>query len=87
LTGQSRGFAFIQFTSRDATLDAMRAMDGAEINGQRISVVLAKPPPGRPRGKQLTLCLTLSLFPSFMSLLSLCMCVELNEGNVNERMK
>jgi len=44
-THESRGFAFIEFKTREACLAAMQALNGAQLEGQPMQIVLAKPPP------------------------------------------
>jgi len=44
-TKQSRGFAFVEMDSRESAEKALRSLDNSELVGQKISVVLAKPPP------------------------------------------
>ncbi|KAI3823001.1 hypothetical protein L1987_10604 [Smallanthus sonchifolius] len=40
-TGRSRGFGFVNYTSDDCASEAMKAMDGQELNGRSIRVSLA----------------------------------------------
>ncbi|KAM0013661.1 putative RNA recognition motif domain, nucleotide-binding alpha-beta plait domain superfamily [Helianthus debilis subsp. tardiflorus] len=40
-SGRSRGFGFVNYTSEDSACDAMKAMDGQELNGRSIRVSLA----------------------------------------------
>ncbi|KAJ0953332.1 putative RNA recognition motif domain, nucleotide-binding alpha-beta plait domain superfamily [Helianthus annuus] len=40
-SGRSRGFGFVNYTSEDSASDAMKAMDGQELNGRSIRVSLA----------------------------------------------
>jgi RNA recognition motif-containing protein len=42
-TGESRGFAFVEFREREACLHAIKHLNGIEFQGQKLSVVLAKP--------------------------------------------
>ena len=42
-TGRSRGFAFVEFESGDEAERAIGAMDGAEVNGRRLTVNVARP--------------------------------------------
>jgi RNA recognition motif-containing protein len=42
-TGESRGFAFVEFREREACLHALKHLDGIEFQGQKLSIVLAKP--------------------------------------------
>jgi len=48
---QSRGFAFIEMDTRENAEKALKALDGSELVGQNISVVLAKPPPPKSGGR------------------------------------
>lgn len=54
-TGEPRGFAFIEFNDRGSCLRAMTEMESVEFFGQKLSVVLAKPPatnqPPKPKTK------------------------------------
>jgi len=58
-TLESRGFAFVQFAQREPCINAMSSLHNSEFAGQKLSVVLAKPPPssggykmrGRSRGR------------------------------------
>lgn len=47
-TGQSRGFAFVDMTD-SAGEEAIKALDGAELEGRSLSVSLARPKTTRPR--------------------------------------
>jgi len=54
-TGQSKGFAFVEMDTRENAEKALNSLNGSELVGQKITVVLAKPPPkttggGRGRG-------------------------------------
>lgn len=40
--GKSKGFAFVTFDDADDAYDAMRDLDGIELDGRRISVEYAK---------------------------------------------
>ncbi|KAI3823109.1 hypothetical protein L1987_04537 [Smallanthus sonchifolius] len=40
-SGRSRGFGFVNYTSDDSANEAMKAMDGQELNGRNIRVSLA----------------------------------------------
>jgi RNA recognition motif-containing protein len=44
-TGEPRGFAFVQFKERDNCLNALKHMNDVDFAGQKLAVVLAKPPP------------------------------------------
>jgi len=49
--GQPRGFAFVEFKERDCCLEALNALNGTDFGGQKISVVLATPPPANSKSK------------------------------------
>ncbi|XP_076934470.1 glycine-rich RNA-binding protein 4, mitochondrial-like [Bidens hawaiensis] len=40
-SGRSRGFGFVNYTSDESASEAMKAMDGQELNGRSIRVSLA----------------------------------------------
>ncbi len=42
-SGRSRGFAFVEMADKDAGLDAIEALDGAEHQGRNLKVNEAKP--------------------------------------------
>lgn len=42
-TGRSRGFAFVTYTEDAAADEAMKALDGQELDGREIKVNEAKP--------------------------------------------
>ncbi|KAF8099973.1 hypothetical protein N665_0234s0020 [Sinapis alba] len=48
VTGRSRGFGFVNFTSEDSAKSAISAMDGQEFNGSNIRVDVAKEWPSLP---------------------------------------
>jgi cold-inducible RNA-binding protein len=43
----SRGFAFVEMPSEAEAAAAVQAVDGAEVDGQKVRVSLAKPPKSR----------------------------------------
>ena len=49
-TGQSKGFGFVEMSSRDAAQAAIAALNGTDQGGRAINVDLAKPREERPRG-------------------------------------
>jgi RNA recognition motif-containing protein len=51
-TGQSKGFGFVEMSSRDAAQAAIAALNGTEQGGRAINVDLAKPREERPRGNR-----------------------------------
>jgi len=44
-TKESRGFAFVEFKTRESCVAAMDALNGAQLESQPMTIVLAKPPP------------------------------------------
>ncbi len=42
-TGRSRGFGFVEMASADAAQEAIRALDGKDLDGRSIKVNVAKP--------------------------------------------
>jgi RNA recognition motif-containing protein len=38
ITGQSRGFGFVQMESQQASQEAMQALDGSDVEGRQIAV-------------------------------------------------
>jgi len=50
LTGQSRGFGFVEMPSREEALKAIGAVNGAELKGRALKVNEAKPKTDSPRG-------------------------------------
>ena len=48
-TGRSRGFAFVEFTDEANNQKAIDQLDGQELDGRAIKVVLAKPKEDRPQ--------------------------------------
>ena len=42
-TGQSRGFAFVEYESADEAKRAISALDGAELDGRSLNVNIARP--------------------------------------------
>ena len=49
-TGQSKGFGFVEMSSKDAAQAAITALNGTEHGGRALNVNLAKPREERPRG-------------------------------------
>jgi len=47
-TGQSKGFAFVEFADDDAAQGAIQALHGSMLEGRRISVEPARPKGDRP---------------------------------------
>ncbi len=50
MTGQPRGFAFVEMESANDALKAIRLCNGQEINGREIRVNEARPPEARDGG-------------------------------------
>lgn len=50
ITGQSKGFGFVEMSTDDEARTAIERLNGAEIGGRRITVNEAKPPERRPGG-------------------------------------
>lgn len=48
-TGRSRGFAFVEFVDEANNQKAIDQLDGQELDGRAIKVVLAKPKEDRPQ--------------------------------------
>jgi RNA recognition motif-containing protein len=48
-TGRSRGFGFVEFSSREAGMAAIDALNGVDLAGKVISVSEARPREERPR--------------------------------------
>lgn len=48
-TGQSKGFGFVEMSSREAAQAAIKALNGMEHGGRAINVDIAKPREERPR--------------------------------------
>jgi RNA recognition motif-containing protein len=51
-TGQSKGFAFIEMSSKDEAAAAIKRFDGQEALGRNLKVNEARPPERRPGGPQ-----------------------------------
>ena len=49
MTGRSRGFAFVEYASGDSAERAIGALNGADVDGHRLSVDVARSR-GEPRG-------------------------------------
>ena len=43
-SGQSRGFGFVEMATGEAAAEAIRKMNGQELDGRRLTVELAEPP-------------------------------------------
>ena len=49
-SGQSRGFAFVEMTNSGEAENAMKALNGSDLNGRTINVNEARPREQRPAG-------------------------------------
>jgi len=50
MTGRSRGFAFITYSTPDEAQKAISAMNGAQLDGRALTVNIARPKEERPAG-------------------------------------
>ena len=50
MSGRSRGFAFVTMDSKEAAEAAIKAMNGAQVDGRALTVNEARPREERPRG-------------------------------------
>src|SRR6202012_420016 len=50
MTGRSRGFAFITYSTPDEAQKAIAAMNGAQLDGRALTVNIARPKEDRPAG-------------------------------------
>ena len=50
LTGQSRGFGFVEMPNPEEAMKAISAVNGAELKGRALKVNEAKPKTDSPRG-------------------------------------
>ena len=50
MTGRSRGFAFVTYSTPEEAQKAIEAMNGAEIDGRALTVNIARPKEERPPG-------------------------------------
>lgn len=48
-TGEHRGFAFVEMSTMDEGNQAINALNGAEVGGQRLRINEARPREDRPR--------------------------------------
>lgn len=48
MNGQSKGFGFVEMNSSDEALNAIKTLDGTELDGRNINVKEAKPQENRP---------------------------------------
>ena len=50
MTGRSRGFAFITYSTPEEAQKAIEAMNGAQLDNRALTVNIARPKEERPRG-------------------------------------
>ena len=50
MTGRSRGFAFVTYSSPEEAQKAIEAMHGAQLDGRALTVNIARPKEERPPG-------------------------------------
>ena len=50
MTGRSRGFAFVTYSTPEEAQKAIEAMNGAQIDGRALTVNVARPKEERPPG-------------------------------------
>jgi len=50
MTGRSRGFAFITYSTPEEAQKAIAAMNGAQLDGRALTVNIARPKEDRPPG-------------------------------------
>jgi len=50
MTGRSRGFAFVTYSSPEEAQKAIQAMHGAQLDGRALTVNIARPKEERPAG-------------------------------------
>ena len=50
MTGRSRGFAFVTFSTPEEAQKAIEAMHGAQLDGRALTVNIARPKEERPPG-------------------------------------
>lgn len=49
MTGKPRGFGFVEMTSEEDAMKAIKALNGAEFKGRALNVSVARPPQKRER--------------------------------------
>jgi RNA recognition motif-containing protein len=50
MTGKSRGFAFVTYSTPEEAQKAIEAMNGAQLDNRALTVNIARPKEERPRG-------------------------------------
>lgn len=48
-TNQSKGFGFVEISDDNAAAEAIKKLDGSDLDGRRLGVSVAKPREERPR--------------------------------------
>ncbi len=48
-TGQSKGFGFVEMEDDNAAQEAIKALDGSDLNGRKLGVSVARPREERPQ--------------------------------------
>ena len=48
-TGRSRGFGFVEMDNDDEAQNAIKELDGSDVDGRKINVSVARPREDRPR--------------------------------------
>ena len=51
-SGRSKGFGFIEMTNQEEGEEAIKQLDGKEIDGRNIKVNVAKPKENKPRRRE-----------------------------------
>lgn len=51
-TGRSKGFGFVEMPNREEGEEAIKQLDGKEIDGRNLKVNVAKPKEEKPRRKK-----------------------------------
>ncbi len=49
-TNQSKGFGFVEMADDNAAQEAIKALDGSDLDGRRLGVSVARPREDRPQG-------------------------------------
>jgi RNA recognition motif-containing protein len=52
MTGRSRGFAFVTYSTPEEAQKAIEAMNGAQLDGRALTVNIARPKEERPPGER-----------------------------------
>lgn len=51
ITNQSKGFGFVEMIDDSAAQEAIKALDGSDLEGRRLGVSVARPREEQPRGQ------------------------------------